>query len=245
MQQIRLNKYLAERLGISRREADGLIKSGRITVNGQAPILGTKVDSSSIILYDGKELAKEIKYQYVAFNKPVGYVCSRRAQGDAPTLYSLLPKDFRKLKTVGRLDKDSSGLIILTNDGDFAFRMTHPKFRKEKIYQVELNKPLVALHRQMISDFGVEIGDGISKFAVISEGSLANESVSSHNDRSLGPDKKKPSRKYIVILSEGRNRQIRRTFAALGYEVVGLNRIQFGKYQLGGLKPGKYDIIKP
>ena len=155
-------------------------------------------------------------------NKPVGYVCSRRAQGNAPTLYKLLPKEYRKLKTVGLLDKDSSGLILLTNDGDFDFQMTNPKFHKEKIYEVELNKPLEPLHQQMISDFGVMLEDGPSKFSVI------------HEDN-----------KYTVILSEGRNRQIRRTFAALGYRVTSLHRTRFGKYQLTGLEPGKYAILKP
>ena len=159
---------------------------------------------------------------YLAFNKPVGYVCSRRAQGEAPTLYELLPEDYQKLKTVGRLDKDSSGLILLTNDGDFAFQMTHPKFHKEKIYEVELDRPLEPLHQQMISDYGVMLDDGPSSFTVIHDNNI-----------------------YTVVLSEGRNRQIRRTFAALGYRVTKLHRIQFGKYQLSGLKPGKYVIIKP
>ncbi len=148
-------------------------------------------------------------------NKPVGYVCSRRAQGTAPTLYDLLPEKYQKLKTVGRLDKDSSGLIILTNDGDFAFEMTHPKFHKEKIYEVSLNKPLEPLYQQMISDFGIMLEDGPSKFLIIKDKS-----------------------NYIVKISEGRNRQIRRTFAALGYRVTRLHRTQFGKYVLNNLKEG-------
>ena len=138
----------------------------------------------------------------------------------APTLYDLLPEKYRCLKTVGRLDKDSSGLILLTNDGDFAFEMTHPKFYKEKTYEVILDKDLAPLHQQEIADFGVKLEDGISRFMVI-----RNEK---YDDR----------KHFVVILSEGRNRQIRRTFAALGYTVVGLHRIQFGKYQLSGLKPG-------
>ena len=155
-------------------------------------------------------------------NKPVGYVCSRRAQGGTPTLYELLPKEYHKLKTVGRLDKDSSGLIILTNDGDFAYQMTHPKFHKEKTYEVTLNHLLEPLHQQMISDYGVMLDDGPSKFTII-----------------------KNQKSYTVILSEGRNRQIRRTFAALSYRVTSLHRTQFGKYQLSGLEPGKYVIMKP
>ena len=221
----RLNKFLAERLGVSRREADDLISSGQITVNGQKASLGNKVDTKSIICYNNKTIPFEANYTYIAFNKPVGYVCSRRAQGQAPTLYDLLPQEYRKLKTVGRLDKDSSGLILLTNDGDFAFQMTHPKFRKTKVYEVELNSPLEPLHQQMISDYGVMLDDGPSRFKII---------------RKDTPDTKS----YQVILTEGRNRQIRRTFAALGYRVTKLHRTQFGKYELNNLASGKYDIIK-
>lgn len=225
-QQLRLNKFLAERLGVSRREADDLISAGKVTIDGKKSILGARIDKTSKVCYNNKIVPFDTDFLYVAMNKPIGYVCSRRAQGNAPTLYDLLPKEYTKLKTVGRLDKDSSGLILLTNDGDFAFQMTHPKFHKEKVYEVVLNKPLEPLHQQMISDFGVMLDDGPSKFTVIR---LEDKSQA----------------KYTVILSEGRNRQIRRTFAALGYTVKSLHRTQFGKYQLSGLQSGKYVIIKP
>lgn len=218
----RLNKFLASRIGVSRREADDLIAAGKILVNGEPAILGARIDKNDEVCYNKKIIPFETDYLYIALNKPVGYVCSRRAQGDAPTLYKLLPEKYQKLKTVGRLDKDSSGLILLTNDGDFAFQMTHPKFHKEKIYEVELDRSLEPLHQQMISDYGIMLDDGVSKFTVI------------HDDN-----------KYIVKISEGRNRQIRRTFAALGYKVRTLHRTNFGKYELSGLKPGKYVIMKP
>lgn len=223
--QIRLNKFLAERLGVSRREADELIASGKILIDGQLAKTGARVDKTSKVWYNKRIVPFDTEYYYLAFNKPTGYVCSRRPQGDNPTLFDLLPPQYKKLKTVGRLDKDSSGLILLTNDGDFAFQLTHPKFRKEKTYEVKLDKPLQPLHQQMISDFGVTLSDGVSQFTVIRD-----EGASSS---------------YTVVLTEGRNRQIRRTFAALGYEVTKLHRTQFGKYQLDGLKPGKYAIIKP
>lgn len=245
-QQIRLNKFLASRLGISRREADALIVAGKVTVNDQTAVLGTKIDDKSKICYNNKTIPFATNYVYLAFNKPVGYICSRRAQGDTPTLYELLPKKYQKLKTVGRLDKDSSGLILLTNDGDFAFQLTHPKFRKQKIYEVELDKPLQPLHQQMISDFGVEIGDGPSKFTVVKK--LANLSFEDHKlgRAALSVSEKDKSRAtYTVILTEGRNRQIRRTFAALGYRVTKLHRTQFGKYQLGILEPGHYQVVVP
>lgn len=224
---LRLNKFLAERLGVSRREADDLIASGKVTIDGKPATLGARIDKSNKVCYNKKTIPFETEYLYLAFNKPVGYVCSRRAQGSAPTLYDLLPAEYRKLKTVGRLDKDSSGLILLTNDGDFAFQMTHPKFRKTKVYEVELNKSLEPLHQQMISDYGVMLDDGPSRFKVIRNEMLGRTTTS-----------------YIVTLTEGRNRQIRRTFAALGYRVTKLHRTQFGKYQLNHLASGKYDIIK-
>ena len=222
-QQLRLNKFLAERLGLSRREADDAILVGKVTIDGKKAVLGARIDKTSKVCYNNNIVPFDTDFLYIAMNKPIGYVCSRRAQGDAPTLYDILPKEYQKLKTVGRLDKDSSGLILLTNDGDFAFEMTHPKFHKEKIYEVELDRPLEPLHQQMISDYGVMLEDGPSKFTVI----------------------KIEGAKYAVILSEGRNRQIRRTFAALGYKVTALHRTQFGKYQLSGLEPGKCAIIKP
>ena len=262
-QPIRLNKFLAERLGCSRREADKLIESGQVLI-GQTPAsVGARVDENDKVWYNKKLVPFQAEYLYIAFHKPVGYVCSRRAQGSTPTLYDLVPTKYRNLKTVGRLDKDSSGLILLTNDGDFAFRMTHPKFRKTKVYEVELDHSLEPLHQQMISDYGVMLDDGVSKFKVITPtGGTAIKSVTSVGDAAggtparasarvgeaaaAGPAENKLGRTHFtVILTEVRNRQIRRTFAALGYRVTRLHRTSFGKYELGNLPSGKYAIIEP
>lgn len=218
---IRLNKFLAERLGLSRREADDAIVSGKVFVNENVAVLGQRIDKNDKVCYNKKVVPLETSFSYYLFHKPIGYVCSRRAQGDFPTIYSLLPKSMHTLKTVGRLDKDSSGLILLTNDGDFAFQMTHPKFIKTKIYEVVLDHDLEPLHQQMISDFGVKLNDGISKLG-------------------LTRIDEKSRKKFEVIMSEGRNRQIRRTFGALGYTVTKLHRVQFGPYTLANLKPGEY-----
>jgi 23S rRNA pseudouridine2605 synthase len=218
----RLNKFLALHLGVSRREADDMIQAGRVSVNGKAPILGTQVSPGDDVSADGKPVGR-IEYRYVAFNKPVGYVCSRRAQGDNPTIYDLLPEDMRSLKPVGRLDRDSSGLLILTNDGDFAHTMTHPSFHKVKSYEISLDKPLEPLHHQMIVDHGIEIDDGTSKLA-----------LERRDDSRLH---------WIVTMSEGRNRQIRRTFAALGYEVTTLHRTLFGPYRLDALATGVFEDV--
>ena len=216
---LRLNKYLATNLGISRREADNLISAGKVLVNNQPAEIGARISEDDEVVADGKKVASS-SLVYLALNKPSGYVCSRRRQGDTPTMYELLPEKYQSLKSVGRLDKDSSGLILLTNDGDFAFRMTHPKFVKTKIYEAHIDRALEPLHQQMIADFGVDLPDGRSK---------------------LGLEKLDDSREFWrITMSEGRNRQIRRTFEALGYKVTTLHRTNFGKYGLSGLESGKY-----
>lgn len=220
----RINKFLALHLGIARREADELIAQGAVSVDGKVATLGQRVSESSPITVKGKELQTTPAFTYIALHKPVGYVCSRKRQGDTPTIYELLPKEYHALKLVGRLDKDSSGIILLTNDGDFAHQMTHPKFHKIKIYEVALDTPLQPLHRQMISDFGVMLEDGKSQFEL----ARLNE-----ND----------DKEWMITMKEGRNRQIRRTFAALGYIVTKLHRTQFGPYTLAGLRVGKAEVV--
>lgn len=209
----RLNKFLALQLGISRRQADELIEKGRISINGKTAQLGERFKEGDEIKLGEKTISKtREEKKYVIFNKPHGYVCSRKKQGENETIYAILPKEFSVLKPVGRLDKDSSGILLLTNDGDFAFRMTHPKFRKVKEYLVSLDTPLQPIHQQMIADFGINLPDGKSQ---------------------LGLERLDDSRKnWKVIMSEGRNRQIRRTFSAIGYEVEKLHRTVFGSYIL-------------
>src|SRR5690606_40243159 len=111
----RLNKYLALQLGISRREADDYIASNRVRVNGAPSVLGARVHAGDNVTVDGKAVQGGVAFVYLALNKPVGYLSSRRSQGDIPTLYTLLPEEYHTLKPVGRLDKDSSGLLLLTN----------------------------------------------------------------------------------------------------------------------------------
>lgn len=221
----RLNKYLALQLGISRREADEMIEQGRVTINGAVATLGARFNETDSIMLGDKQINDSVEYIYLAFYKPAGYVCSRKQQGDSPTIYDLLPEEYHTLKPVGRLDRDSSGLLLLTNDGDFAFQMTHPSFHKTKEYGVRLDKELEPLHQQMISDFGVNLDDGRSQL---------------HLERLKDTDR----HFWRVIMHEGRNRQIRRTFAALGYEVIKLHRTTFGNYTLDGLQPGEIHILE-
>lgn len=219
----RLNKYLAFHLGLSRREADNLISDGKVAVEGKTAELGGRVEDGQAVSVQGKIISTKTEYTYLALNKPPGYVSSRKQQGDNPTLYSLLPESYHHLKPVGRLDKDSSGLLLLTDDGDFAYHMTHPKFYKVKTYEVRLGTPLEPLHQQMISDYGIQLEDGPSKLSLERKG----------DDR----------KDWTVTMHEGRNRQIRRTFAALGYDVRLLHRTHFGAYRLTSLKEGAFEQV--
>lgn len=219
----RLNKFLALHLGTSRRQADELIERHRVTVNGAQASLGAHIQPTDVVAVDDEVVSRETALVYVLLNKPVGYVSSRRAQGDAETLYELLPEKYESLKPVGRLDRDSSGLILLSNDGDFAQRMTHPSYGKVKKYNVTLDTPLEPLHQQMINDFGIDLEDGKSRLI-----------LEKQSDDRLN---------WQVTMSEGRNRQIRRTFAALGYTVTALHRTDFGPYTLGTLKPGAFEEV--
>lgn len=216
----RVNKYIAHATGLSRREVDNAILAGRVTVNGEKAAMGSQVGPSDDVRLDGKAVGVAHSYTYLMLHKPVGYVCSRRRQGDYPTIYELLNEEQQKLKAVGRLDRDSSGLLLLTDDGDLAHRMTHPKFQKRKVYEIEVDHELEPLHQQMINDYGVTLEDGQSK--------LTLERMSDNNRT-----------EWRVMMSEGRNRQIRRTFAALGYTVIKLHRTDFGPYALNGLAEGK------
>jgi 23S rRNA pseudouridine2605 synthase len=219
---MRLNKFLALYSGLSRRSADKAINDGRVAVDSQPATIGQAVDNNSNVTLDGKKVSHDIQTQTIMLNKPVGYVCSRAGQG-SKTVYDLLPEKYHNLKTVGRLDKDTSGLILLTNDGQLANRLAHPSYKKTKIYEVKLNKKLSEDAFEKITEAGVQLEDGISKFQL--------NIINNQKDR------------WEVTMKEGRNRQIRRTFAALGYSISMLNRTEFGPHKLGNLKSGCYETI--
>lgn len=218
---MRLNKYVALATGVSRRNADDLIAHGRVKVDGTIPTIGQDITTQSVTL-DDKIIAPANKHTTIMLHKPTGYICSRDGQGQ-PTIYELIPESLHTLKPVGRLDKNSSGLLLLTDDGDLAHQLTHPSNKKVKQYLVHINKPLEPLHRQMISDYGIQLEDGPSK--------LQLERVHDNSDKD-----------WRVVMSEGRNRQIRRTFESLGYHVARLHRTHFGSYELGKLEVSKYKI---
>lgn len=216
---MRINKYLALHTSLSRRRADDAIAENRVVINGKPATAGMLVKSKDEVLLDDVPVRSEIAARtLILLNKPVGYVCSRRGQGSR-TIYDLLPENYQNLKPAGRLDKNSSGLVLLTNDGDLLFELTHPSKKKNKIYEIILNKPLSANDVISIKK-GVKLEDGISALGL-------TQLATNHFE-------------WKITMHEGRNRQIRRTFSALGYEVVNLHRTAVGDYQLDTIPLGKY-----
>lgn len=211
---VRINKYIAQATGLSRRAVDEAIQQNRVTVNGSLPTLGQAVSDEDTVILDGQQVTSKKSLVTILFHKPAGYVCSRDGQG-SQAVYDLLPAEYHELKTVGRLDKDSSGLLLLTNDGQLAHQLTHPGFQKKKVYQIELSKPLQPTDQAKIEQ-GIELEDGISLLRLKGEGKT-----------------------WQVTMFQGRNRQIRRTFAALRYTVTKLHRTQFGDYRLGKITSGE------
>ncbi len=219
---MRLNKFLAANTELSRRNADQAIISGRVEVNGVLAKLGDIIIESDKITLDGRLVKPDTKKLTLALHKPVGYVVSKNGQG-SKTIYDILPKKYHNLNPVGRLDKDSSGLLLLTNEGEFANKLSHPSYNKQKTYIVELNDFLSGNDLLNIKH-GVDIGDKKLSFIEVKH-----------------IHKIKPI--YEVIISEGRNRQIRRTFSALGLKVVKLHRTEFGEFKLNDLGPGAWQEL--
>lgn len=219
---MRINKFVAQGTGLSRRGADQAISEGRVTINQRPATPGDRVLETDSVTLDNRRITTPVKTQTLMLNKPVGYVCSREGQGSR-TVYDLLPPEFHHLKPVGRLDKNSSGLLLLTDDGDLANQLTHPRYAKTKIYDIKLDKALTANDRKIITGHGVSLEDGLSKFQL--------QPLNDHPDQ------------WHIIMSEGRNRQIRRTFDTLGYKVIRLHRTHFGDRSLGALKPGSFQPL--
>ena len=220
---MRINKYLAQSTGISRRMADKAVAAGRVTLNGATAETGSAATETDTVQLDGRTITPVTEIVTIVFHKPVGCVVSREGQGSL-TIYDLLPDEYRLLKPVGRLDKDTSGLLLLTNDGQLAHELTHPRYAKTKIYEVTLGKPLAPLHRQMINDHGINLEDGNSQ--------LNLERLNDGDDT-----------RWRITMQEGRNRQIRRTFASLNYHVAALHRTHFGSYHLADLAPRCTQIV--
>lgn len=219
---IRLNKALVQ-LGLapSRRKADEMIMSSKVRVNDQVTTkLATTVSIEADKITASGKTGKfsSLKPTVLILNKPTGYVCSHNPQGNDRSIFALLPKQFSSLKIAGRLDKDSEGLVLLTSDGDLANRLSHPRYEKMKLYEVVVDKPLYDTQIKQLGE-GVKLHDGISSFDKVVL---------------------RKSRQLSITIHEGRNRQIRRTFSALGFIVTKLKRVQLGNISLDNLPSGKY-----
>lgn len=216
---MRINRYIAQHAGLSRRAADTAVEEGRVFINGQIAALGSQVITGGDVTLDGKPVV-EVTLTTIALNKPAGYVTSRRQQGSSHTIYELLPTEMRALKPVGRLDKESCGLLLLTNDGELAYRLTHPRHEHTKTYYLEFESTISAADAQKLTEQGVQLDDGLSRFRV--------------ELRDAG---------CIATLQEGRNRQLRRSFGALGYSVTLLRREAVGALSLAGLAEGEWRTL--
>ena len=224
---MRINKYIATSGFCSRRKADEYVLEGRVKVNGETvTMLGFEIRKKDKVTIDGK-LIRADKLEYYKFYKPTGYITTKSDEKGRKTIFDILPKEYHNLNPVGRLDKDSSGLIILTNDGNLAFELTHPSHKVSKTYLVKVDGKLKDDELQKLTD-GIEIEkDKIAycDWAIIEE----------TNDYT----------QFEIILYQGMNRQIRKMFEFLGYNVINLKRIRHANIDLTGLKKGQIKPIKP
>jgi len=223
---VRLQKFLADAGIASRRAGEQFILQGRVEVNGAVvDQLGTKVDPlHDKIRVDGQPVRTKRKL-YVALNKPRGCVCSRKDELDRPTIYELLPKEWDNLYSVGRLDYDTEGLIFLTNDGQFALRLTHQRYEVSKKYVATVEG---RVEQEMLGEF---------VRGVFHEG----EKLKAKKARLVSATKSVSVAE--LELTEGKNREVRRMFESQGATVKRLQRVQIGKIKLGELKPGKWRTL--
>src|SRR5574344_618962 len=223
----RLNKYIASSGICSRRKADELIKSGEVYVNGkQVSELGFSVNEKDKVFINQK-LIHPIKHEYYRFYKPAGYITSSDDEKGRKTIYDILPDSFQKLKPVGRLDRESTGLLILTNDGDLINLLAHPSVKVPKVYLVQINSSIDKSEIKQLAE-GIEIEPKKMAYAEVQVLEMSN----SHSV-------------LQVTLYQGLNRQIRKMFEYLNKNVVSLKRIQHANLTLEGLKRGEFKPIKP
>ncbi len=213
---MRLNAFLARAGVASRRKADELIKAGRVRVNGEPGELNTFVEARDVVEVDGEQVAKQ-DLGYVLLHKPAGVVTTASDPQGRPTVVSLVGHESRVVP-VGRLDVDTTGALLLTNDGPLAHRLAHPRYGVEKVYEVETWKEPTDEALRRLAE-GVELEDGSTAPARV---------------RRLG------AARFELVLHEGRNRQVRRMCDAVGYRVRRLHRSIYAGLGVGGLAPGEW-----
>ncbi len=228
-EKIRLQKYMAACGVASRRACEEIIAAGRVTVGGKNVCeLGTSVDPDyDEVFVDGKKISLPNKKYYIMLNKPQGYITTSSDQFGRPTVLDLVADIKERLYPVGRLDYDTQGLLLLTNDGDFAQRLTHPKFEKSKTYR--------AVVRGFVSEQNSRL---LAKGVIIDGKKTAPAKVkTAHKDDG--------TTQITLTIHEGRNRQVRKMCSSIGHEVISLKRIAIGDIILGNLPKGKWRHLNP
>lgn len=224
---MRINKYIASSGFCSRRKADELIEAGRVRVNGEVVrLLGYEIRTKDKVSIDNKPL-RTMKLEYYRFYKPTGYITTSSDEKGRKTIYDILPDEMSHLNPVGRLDKDSSGLLILTNDGNLVYELTHPSVKVAKVYRVTVDAFLKVEDLEKLAT-GIELEKGKIAYCDC-------EIIERKKDETL----------LEITLYQGMNRQIRRMIEYLGHNVVHLKRIRHATIDLTGLKKGQYKPLKP
>ncbi|MBQ9481107.1 MAG: rRNA pseudouridine synthase [Clostridia bacterium] len=224
---MRINKFLAECGVASRRQCDKLIEEGAVKVNGKPCALGAEVDDGDTVTVNGKRVTYGNKREYYIMNKPKGYVCTVSDDKGRKTVMELLPKHAGRVFPVGRLDYATEGLLLFTNDGDLAFRLTHPKNEIPKTYTAKIEGTVTDKELDKLR-FGVEIDGRMT-----------------HKCNARITESDKDHTKVTVTITEGRNRQVRKMFEAIGKEVAFLKRIKIGDLTLRGLDRGECRPLTP
>ena len=224
---VRLQKFLADAAVASRRAGEQFILDGRVEVNGQiVRLLGTKIDPAhDEVMVDGKAIRAKRKL-YVALHKPRGCVCSHKDELNRPSIYQLLPKEWQQtVSSVGRLDYNSEGLLFLTNDGQFALRLTHPRYGVRKKYTATVDGPV---EQELLEKFTRGVYHDGEKLRA---------------EKAFLVSASKSQSVVELELSEGKNREVRRLFESQSLAVKRLQRTQIGKIKLGELKPGRWRTL--
>jgi 23S rRNA pseudouridine2604 synthase len=216
---VRLNKFISETGACSRREADAWIEAGRVTVNSQPAVLGTKVNDGDVVCVDGRPIGAAKQHVYIALNKPAGVICT--TERDVPGNIVDFIRHRERIFPIGRLDKDSEGLILLTNHGDIVNEILRSENDHEKEYVVSVDRPVSEIFLNGMSS-GVRILGTVTKPCRI---------------RRIGASS------FRIILTQGLNRQIRRMCSFFGYKVVRLQRVRVMNIELGALKSGEWRTL--
>ena len=223
---MRLQKYLADAGIASRRKCEELIAAGRVSVNGTVARLGATFEEGDEVLLDGRPVAPQREKVIILFNKPKNVICTNDEGEDRVRVSDFFTQLPYRLYTVGRLDYDSEGLILVTNDGDIANRLMHPRYGTSKTYRVLCTGWLTPEDKRRLRS-GVELEDGMTSPAELR---ILRERQDGRTE-------------LLLTIHEGKNRQVRRMLAATGHDTLRLQRTAIGKLELGDLKPGEWRYI--